>query len=387
MAGDVNGRNLVVQHLRTGSRELVDRVVDAQLVTGYGLRRDDDRVAALDVDRGMVVVRDSRQRRHRLALAARAEDEHLVRRVVVERVGLHECVVRHVHVAERARDVEVLPHRAAHDAHLAAALERDVDRLLHAVDVRGERRDEHAALAQRDDLPEGLADEPLRARETGPLGVRRVSQHQVDAEVAELGETTDVGLEAVDRRVVELVVRRVEDAPAADLDDDAGVVGYRVRHPHELQAERPLLYRPVLRHHLDELRAVGQLVLSELRLDEAEREACADDPWRLDLAKEVRQAAHVILVRMRQHDGVHRTPAVDEIGDVGEHEVDAEVLVAREREPGVDHETAAVALDHRHVLSHLAEAAERDDADGITHGAPVYGARGWGGCVELGRDE
>ena len=242
-------------------------------------------------------------------------------------------------------------------------------------------------LRKRDDLAERLADEPLRPGVAGPLGVRRVAEHEVDAEVAELGETPDVGLEAVDRRVVELVVRRVEDALAADLDDDAGVVGYRVRHPHELQAERPLLDRPVFRPHLDELGAVGQLVLGELRLDEAEREARADDPRHVDLAQEVRQAAHVILVRVREHDGVDRAPAVGEIRDVGQHEVDAEMLVAREREPGVDDEAAAVALDHRHVLSHLAEAAERDDADGISHGAPVYGARGWGGCVELGRDE
>ena len=121
--------------------------------------------------------------------------------------------------------------------------------------------------------------------------------------------------------------------------------------------------------HLDELRAVGQLVLGELRLDEAEREARADDPRHVHLAQEVRQAAHVILVRVREHDGVDGAPAVDEIRDVGQHEVDAEVLVAREREPGVDDEAAAVALDHRHVLSHLAEAAERDDADGISHGA------------------
>ena len=328
----------------------------------------------------------ARERGHRLALAARAEDEHLVRRVVVELVGLHEGVVGHLHVAERARDVEVLPHRPPDDAHLAAGLEGDVDRLLHTVDVRGERSDEYPPFAQRDDLAERLPDEPLRPGVAGPLGVRRVSQQEVDAEVAELGETAHVGLEAVDGRVVDLVVRRVEDAPAAHLDDDAGVVGYRVRHPHELEAERPFLDRPVLRPHLDELRAVGQLVLGELRLDEAERQPGADDPRHVHLAQEVRQAAHVILVRVREHDGIDWAPAVGEVRDVGEYEVDAEVLVAREREAGVDHEAAAVALDHRHVLSHLAEAAERDDADGVGHRVPVYGADA-GAVVELGGDE
>ena len=50
-----------------------------------------------------------------------------------------------------------------------------------------------------------------------------------------------------------------------------------------------------------------------------------------------------------------------EIAEVRKDQVDAEVLVAREREPGVDHERRAVGLEHGHVLADLAEAAEGDD--------------------------
>src|SRR5438270_7500889 len=39
----------------------------------------------------------------------------------------------------RPRDVHVLAHRAADDADLASLLDRDVDRLLHPVDIRRER--------------------------------------------------------------------------------------------------------------------------------------------------------------------------------------------------------------------------------------------------------
>ena len=46
----------------------------------------------------------------------------------------------------------------------------------------------------------------------------------------------------------------------------------------------------------------------------------------------------------------------------GQDEVDAEVLVAREREPGVDDDDLAAVLVDGHVLADLAEAAERDDA-------------------------
>ena len=59
----------------------------------------------------------------------------------------------------------------------------------------------------------------------GPLGVRRVAEEQVDAAVAELGERADVGLEPVDRRVVELPVARVQHAPGGRLDHDRDASG------------------------------------------------------------------------------------------------------------------------------------------------------------------
>ena len=111
----------------------------------------------------------------------------------------------------------------------------DVDRLLHPVDVRCERGDEDAARAQRDQRAERLADEPLRAGHARPLGVRRVAEQQVDALVAELREPADVGLEPVDRRVVELPVAGVEDAARRRLEHDRDGVGDRVRHAHELE--------------------------------------------------------------------------------------------------------------------------------------------------------
>ena len=244
VARDVHVGVLLVQHLGAVLRQPVDRVVHAQLVARNGARRDDHRVAALDLDRRVVVVRDARQRRQRLALRAGAEDQLLAGRHVVEVGGLDEHVVRHVHVAEVAGDVHVPAHRPADDDDLAAGVGRDVDRLLHAVDVRREARDEHAAAALRDDLAERLADDALGTREAGPLRVRRVAEQQVDAAVAELGQPADVGAQAVDRRVVELPVAGVEDAAGARLDRDADAVGHGVRHADELEPERADVDRP-----------------------------------------------------------------------------------------------------------------------------------------------
>ena len=194
-----------------------------------------------------------------------------------ENVGLDEDVLRHVDVAEVPRDVDVLAERAADEAHLAPVLERDVDRLLHAVDVGGERCDEDAAAPLRDDLAEDLPDRALGLRHAGPLGVRGVAEEEVDAAVAEVCEGAEVGAEAVHGRVVDLVVAGVDDAPARGLEDDRHRVRDRVRHAHELGRERPDLSRPVLRHGLDELGVLHQAVLVELRLDEPEREPRGPD--------------------------------------------------------------------------------------------------------------
>ena len=66
---------------------------------------------------------------------------------------------------------------------------READRLLHAVDVGGERRDQDASLPERNDLPERIADEALRrvAEDLGGVAVR--------ADVSKPGDWHAVALE------------------------------------------------------------------------------------------------------------------------------------------------------------------------------------------------
>ncbi len=61
--------------------------------------------------------------------------------------------------------------------------------------------------------------------------------------VAELGEPADVGLQAVDGRVVELPVAGVDDAPGGRLEHDRDAVGDRVRDADEVERERADLDR------------------------------------------------------------------------------------------------------------------------------------------------
>src|SRR6185312_1174726 len=370
----VHRGDLLVQHLGAVLGELVDRVVHGELVPGDRLGRDDHGVARLDRDVAVVAVRDPHERRQRLALAAGAEDQHVAAGVVVELLRLDQRVVGNVDVAEVPRDVDVLAHRAADHAHLAAGLDRHVGRLLHAVDVRGERRDEDAAGARRNQLAEGLADEPLRAGHAGALGVRRVAEEQVDAAVAEIGQTADVGAEAVDRRVVHLVVAGVQDPAARRVEHDRDGIGDRVGDPHELGGERPELCRRALGVGFAQLRGAQQAVLVELGLDQPQRQPGRPDLLHARLAQQVGQRAHVILVAVRQQHRADRPVTVDQVRKVGEDQVDAEMLVTGERKARVDDDGLAVGLDHGHILAHLAEAAERDDLGAARH-RPSVGQR------------
>ena len=106
-------------------------------------------------------------------------------------------------------------------------------------------------------------------------------------------------------------------------------------------------------------------MLVELRLHERERERRRDDRVDVDLAQEVRQPADVVLVAVREDDRAD-APAL-QVPDVREQQVDAEVLVAREREPGVDDDDLVADLVDGHVLADLAEAAERDDPERVAH--------------------
>ncbi len=110
---------------------------------------------------------------------------------------------------------------------------------------------------------------------------------------------------------------------------------------------------------------VADLVLVQLRLHHRERQAGRDHLLHVHLAQHVRQGADVILVTVGEDDRVQRP--VHEVGEVRENEVDAEVLVARKRQPGVDQDAVVTELVEGHVLADLAEPAERDDAERVAH--------------------
>ncbi len=83
----------------------------------------------------------------------------------------------------------------------------------------------------------------------------------------------------------------------------------------------------------------------------------------VQVAQEVGQTAGVVLVAVGEHDPVDPVPAVVQVGEVGQDQVDAGHVGLGEHDPAVEDDDAALDLDAGAVAADLAEAAEEDDPD------------------------
>ena len=197
-------------------------------------------------------------------------------------------------------------------------------------------------LPRRDELAERLADEPLGAGDARPLGVRRVAEQQVDAAVADLREPADVGLQAVDRRVVELPVagergrgrRRssITTATASGIEcairTNSSSNGPMLRPaPSSGSASRSSAARSSPCSSSFDLTSPSVSRVAQTSRTRTSRSRYGSAPtWSSCAVREHDRAAASLVAQVRE---------------VGQDEVDAEVLVAREREPGVDDDQLA----------------------------------------------
>src|SRR5665647_800794 len=127
-----------------------------------------------------------------------------------------------------------------------------------------------------------------------------------------------------------------------------------------------------------EIDHLEQAVLVELGLDQGQGEA-APIHRLVELLQHEGQRPLVILVAVRDDERQDVVAAPEQPSDIGDHEVDAEHLVARELDAAVEHHDLAAVLHGGHVLADLAETAERDDPEGVSHVGAILPARGRAG--------
>ena len=251
-------------------------------------------------------------------------------------------------------------HAAAGQGHFPAGGDRLVDDLLHAVDVRGERRDDDPAVPGRlEETVEAVADGRLTGRIAGLDGVRGVREVTQDPFLAEFREPGEVDHAAVDRGGVDLEVARMDDGADLGGQREGQRVGDGVVDVDGLDLELAE-GDGVPRLDLVEICGLEEAVLFEFAFDEADRERRAVDRL-VDEFQKVREAADVVLVAVRDDDALDAVLVALHIGEVRDDDVDAEHLRLREREAAVEDDHVPVIFEEGHVLSDLVQAAEERD--------------------------
>ena len=316
------------------AHEPVDHLRHVHLVARDRVRREDHRVVGVELEPAVVALRHQRQGRHRLALAAGRDHAHLARAAGRATSSMSTSAWSGM----RSRPIvagqpHVLLHRQAERRHLAPERHGGVGDLLHPVHVAGEAGDDDApALVLVEQVVEHLAHRALAAGVTGLVGVGRVAEQQADAVARrERADAGQVGEPAVDRREVELEVARVQDRALRRVEGGGEAVRHRVGHRDELDLARP--DAPALAvAHRDQLGAVEQPGLLDAVAGQAERERRAVDRER-QLAQQVAEAPHVVFVAVRDDRPVDAVGVVAQVGEVGQHEVDAEHVDVGEHQP------------------------------------------------------
>ena len=238
------------------------------------MRRDHDDVVLAHLDVLVLVRGHERQRAQRLALRPGADDADLTRCVAGHLFDVDDAVGRDVEQTHLAGERDVVHHRPAEERDPAAGVDGRFADLLHAMQVRRERRDDEPAIgivAER--RPHGGAHRGLRRREAGTLGVRGVGEQQLHAAAPprDLADEGEVGLAAVDGREVELEVAAVQDGADGRVIGGGERVRHRVRDRDELAVEGadPASLAVV---HGDELGAAEHPGLFDAVPGEAERQ-------------------------------------------------------------------------------------------------------------------
>ena len=211
MSGDMNERVTAVHHVSAEPRQAVDHPINRALVARNQRAGQHDGVTLSQLDHRMFPVRHPGQRRQRLALRARRDDDDLLWAVVVDLALIDQGIAWDFEIAEVPGNGHVAHHRAADVDHLAAMSDGRVQDLLHAVHMGGETGHDYALPATRQHSLKGRPDISLGCGEAGHLRISRVDHEQVDALFTEPGESAQVSDSAIQRQLIHLEVAGVQD--------------------------------------------------------------------------------------------------------------------------------------------------------------------------------
>ncbi len=299
------------------------------------------------------------QCRHGLALRTGANEHGLVGGHALKFLGIDQHAARDLQIAQFTGGAHVADHGAAHKGDLAVVLVRRVNDLLDAVHVAGEAGNHYAARGRAHDLVDGRDQVGFCSQEAGNFGVGGVGHEQVNALLAQAGEAGKVGDALVQRELVHLEVASFQHQAGRRADGNSQTVRDGVVHCKEFDVERAKLAAVAF---LDRDQLALDPVLVQLGLQEGQGQLGGDDGDVAAVLEQVRDTANVVLVTVGQHQANHVRPAVLQVGEVGDDDVDAGVVLLGEQNAAVNDQQLAAKFEDCHVAANLPQSTEGDDA-------------------------
>jgi len=260
-------------------------------------------------------------------------------------------------ITELLGDGDALLHAPARDGHLAPKARRGLDHQLHTRQERSKGSHNHTARSLHKGALEGVDQTPLRGGVPCRLGIGAIRQQHHDALVGEPGEGSQVGGAPLNGGVVDLEISGVHNQAERRANGIAHRVGdgmIDVEGGDVVRAQfNPLPWQDGMKVGMAQ-----QAVALQFDFNEAARQRRGVHGHAVQLAQQEGQAPDVVLMAMGDDDAAHLGAVVDQVAKVGDDQIDAEEVLLREHEPGIDDEDVVVVLDDGTVAADLSQAAQ-----------------------------
>ena len=217
-----------------------------------------------------------------------------------------------------------------------ASSHREID----AVNGRRKTRDEKTALGVGEDFVELAANSALAGRVSLALDVGGILKQGEDAVLAVFGEGVQVEKFVVGGSGIDLEIAGVDDDAERSVDGERYAVDQAVGDLNRMDGEDAGL-EALVGAHFAQVGVVEQAVLVQFVFDVGERELGAPD-GDFEFGKHPGQRADVVFVAVGEDDSANVLAVLDEIGDVGDDDIDAEKFGFGEHQSGVDDDDVVV---------------------------------------------
>ena len=299
--GSVSGyMRVLIDNFRIALHQLIDNVRNHLLVAGNRFRAENDLITRLDLHIAVLARGHSGKRGQRLALASGCNDNNLVVRIIIDIADIDQEIIRDLQITDIQSGLYNVDHTAAHDHNLTSVISCRVHDLLYTVHVRSKCSDDDSRIARPvENIKEGLADSPLRHRIPRTLRVRGIRHQRQNAFLAKFCEPRQIDHVAVNRRIVNLEIARMEDHADRRCDRQRDRISDTVVGADKLNlvaSERNLV--PCLNTGK---RRSGHIALFELVLHKCQCQR-GTEYRHMKFPQKERQRADMVLMAMRQHD-------------------------------------------------------------------------------------